>query len=639
MLWKLLPSNKITEVTILPLRCKPFIVQLQYLLFILVLLTSCKKTFENATEGNYQYNFASKKFKELSHTNVQITDIPKGSATARIKYFPQDYFVPLSASTANGIDYICIPAKEGLLTVDGNDSIRFLHPYNSFLSRMESIFNVLQAGKDTWFQGLDAVYRTSGGDTIKYFFGGSVNVKGIHLSKTGVWVVADELYLIRDKATIQIQVPDDILKWFSEGDGNMIGFSKTGKYVVNEDSMTFKAKVANEWFPDLVQNFRLMRKYFVYKGDLYIADPIRGKMYSLSDEGDHSTDFPFSQVAGISSTGELWSVGYQDDYLLQYADNDWAERLKKGQPIRSHFLVELPDYDETTGISYVRDNNDVVLMGSNMGVAVFRKDSLMRIKTRDCSSMKSFLEFESMSDDRFLKGIHNEMWYKYLLSKPTLTRNGIRLNLFHTANDTDGVHWIADNGKLIGDKNLYQPMGEYDIGRELKKDGFDLRESLENRSMLLGSRVFVNKNAVIHIFGRQSLITFNKRTNDWKLYNVSYSNSEQISYSMIYEDKDGNLWFEVERQGIYLFNGEKAQLMIPLPDPDFWQIDKERRLSFVKDGLLSLIDMNDMVANYYPVIITHKIDKRLYNLNIMSAVVWHDNKPAVVNSNGFFFWE
>jgi hypothetical protein len=611
--------------------------KLPYLLLIIVLLASCEKTLENVTSGYYEYDPQTKKFEKSKYKAVTVTEIPNDSTKAAIKYFPQDYFVPVSATTVKGTDYICIPAKDGILTIDSNDSVRFLHPYNSFLSRIEAPYDVLQYGEEAWFRGGNTAYRAVGGDTMKYDFG--YKVYGIFPSKTGVWIASDNLYLVREEAIIRYSIPEFMLRWFAAGDSTLVGFSKTGRYVVREDGFEFKVKKESAFFPSMITDPHLMSEYFFYSGNLYAVNAMKRKMYCLADDNDYAVDFPFSQFSGISSTGELWSVGYADEYFLQVAEKDWPERVKNGQSISSQRKVWLPGYVETAGISYLRPNNEVVIAGGGMGVAIFKNDSLKRLAVTDCSGMKSFLELEKLSDDKFIANVHNGMWYEYLLTKPTLTNNGIQLNLFHTADDSDGTHWIADNGDLLGYKGGYgfTPDIEYDIATELKKKGYALNESMENRSLMLGSRVVVNKHGLIHIFGRSSLITFNRKTHDWKIYEVG-SPSQQISYSKIYPDKDGYLWFEVEHVGIYLFNGEKVELMIPQPDPDFWQIDADRKLTLVKDGLMSLIDMNDMVPDYYPIIITYKIDEWLYNLNIMSAVVWRDKKPAVINSNGFFFF-
>jgi hypothetical protein len=119
--------------------------------------------------------------------------------------------------------------------------------------------------------------------------------------------------------------------------------------------------------------------------------------------------------------------------------------------------------------------------------------------------MTSFLELESLPQAMYLKKVSPTFWSSYLLNKPIVADNGIQFNHYTTNLDSNGQSWMIDNGRLTSTSSPYQT---FIISEELAKRGLLLEESLENFLLLISYRVFVNKQDIIHIFGKHTLLVF-----------------------------------------------------------------------------------------------------------------------------------
>lgn len=132
--------------------------------------------------------------------------------------------------------------------------------------------------------------------------------------------------------------------------------------------------------------------------------------------------------------------------------------------------------------------------------------------------------------------------------------------LFKTAKDSNGHLWACDNGKLTMEAGMGVILKEYDIKKELQKQGKDVSESFSNKLVIFGSRIFVTRK-------------------------------------------------------------------------------NKRKLTIAKDGYLKLIDLVDMVPNYYPELESHRLDPVILKFKQISGVVWTEGKPVLMNSTGFYFWK
>jgi len=57
----------------------------------------------------------------------------------------------------------------------------------------------------------------------------------------------------------------------------------------------------------------------------------------------------------------------------------------------------------------------------------------------------------------------------------------------------------------------------------------------------------------------------------------------------------------------------------------------------IKDELILLMDLNDAITNHFPVLATFPIQGTLYALGSASGVVWREEKPVVITSDGSKF--
>ena len=608
----------------------------------LILLISCTKRIDTVRSGSYEYSFTQQTLTPANSWSLLITPLKKDSVShPPIKYYPSDYYKILSVGQIRDKHYACIPVKDGLLEISGRDSIRFLNRYNSSLASLGPIHQMVEQDKSIWINTSYQLYRLYQNDTIVYQLGpqGTYPIRSISPASSGIWAqVSGDLFLIREKAAIKIELPENILRWVALSNSQMQGYSATGVYTVSEQAVSFKKKAISSWFPKTLQETKgnWTISSFSYQNELYLIDPIIKKIYLFTEQADYQADFNAAQYTGISPDNALWTIGYNHKaYWLQVSAPGWQNCIKNNT-LQAQPKAVLPGYNEFTGSSFLRNNGEPVVVSAQDGTFFYRQGKLHTAKEANLTTMNSFLELESLPQEVYLKKVPHTLWSPYLLNKPIVADNGIQFNLYSTQVDSKGVSWQVDNGKLTSGSPPYQT---YTIAEELAKRGLILAEPLESFSLLISYRVYINKQDIIHIFGKHTLILFNPGKNDWKVYPIPVSSSAEIHYGRIFEDTQGWLWFEVSEKGIYCFDGKTLQLMVPLSKVDFWQIDSGRQLTMIKDKLIVLMDLSDAIAEFSPVLATFPIQERIYGLGSVSGVVWRGKKPVIINHDGFYFYQ
>lgn len=183
---------------------------------------------------------------------MDIHDITRKPDSLRydLKFFPKDYSIAVPVGRSKDKYYIAMPLIDGMLEIGENDSVRFLDPYNSFLGNVDQITNIVQVGDDTWLGGGEALYRCNDGDTVKYEIQAVYPHSDIFPGKNNIWLAySDRLYLVRDEAVVLMKTPERVIKWISGAEGSMIGYTKAGRYIINEHGIRYKNKPVSKVFP------------------------------------------------------------------------------------------------------------------------------------------------------------------------------------------------------------------------------------------------------------------------------------------------------------------------------------------------------------------------------------------------------
>ena len=607
-----------------------------------------------------QVNLSSemKGFNDYSHTKgltepSAIWSIQKRPyvpiRTKQPRFFPVNHWsVGGYAYQLNGQTLFTFRGKAGCVTISSTDSLRYAY-HNDPLTRPQK---VVETSNTQWMLADGKLLHISPTDTAEYAIlkhGEAATIEDIFSANKGVWVKTPyDVYLIGESGGVRLVADGSMRtsKLFQASSNEVVAFLKneTVRYSCRGMELTDKqtSKVYHSYINGMSRcsPCPLYSGHYAYSSYIITANKDSSMVYFLSDGGDYQVKLDFSKVVGVDEAGNIWYTCYKNKcYYLSYIEKGWEEKLRRNEQL---VLVDASNFTATWGEEYDLDYSNIITCNDGSlyivtyfgGIIKYKNGEYKMLPGVDGSKFTSIFKLLELSPSDYLYNLPVKLWSDQVWSRMAIGKNGIGYNFYNTNKDSQGNSWRTEKGVLYNDTQGISLA----IKAALDSSKIKMVEEYTMQSFWLLNRLFINKNDVIYIFGKKSVVTYNIKSKRWALHPTDKNG--EISYQRIYQDSDGNVWFEVENVGIsHLDRTGLKKLNLPARNPDYWQVDNASRLILIQGGTLYCYQLGSLNGGTPKLLRKFPLDPSIYSLNRIKTILTKDNHILIVNSEGYYIFD
>ncbi|TCN65645.1 hypothetical protein CLV25_11034 [Acetobacteroides hydrogenigenes] len=513
---------------------------------------------------------------------------------------------------------------------------------------------VVEKANEKWMLEDSKIYLLRQKDTLVYYIkknGSNASIREIYDAENGIWAIAnDDIYLIDQKGGVRYAVKESLRtnKFCCNSNKELVAITKTGLLKYSSKGVELVDKQNSAQYQSFVKGIdkcylpHFYSGYYRYRDYIVAANKDSSAVYFLSDKSDYMLKLNFSKMIGVDTKGNIWYTSYRSDeksYYLNYIENGWEEKLRNNQqPVlvaASNFTASLGnDCDLDYSNTILANNNSIYIITYYGGIVKYENGTYKTLPGVDGSSFKTIYKLLELNKNDYLYNLPIKLWSDKVWSKSVTGKTGIGYNFYNTNKDSQGNRWKVENGELINETQ--------DTKRNIKAalDSVKQKEVEEYKmnSFWLLNRIYVNKKDVIHMFGKHSVVTYDIVSKRWRLYPTSKNGD--IDYQKIYQDHIGNIWFQIQEDGIYYFDRSKVnRLNLPFKDIAYWQIDDDNNLMLIANDVLYWYKIAGMQNGKMSLVRKISLDYSIYSLNRIKTIITNNKHVIVVNSEGFYLFD
>lgn len=618
------------------------------------ILVSASATSQNriSPEGVrfYDYNQAKSSNELTKSWELEVRRyVPNKNKPYR--FFPLNYWsLGGDASYTDGHIHFTFNSRIGSVKILSSDSLCYMFDNNPF----NHPACVVEKENEKWVLEDSKLYLVSNKDTLIYHIkknGSYESIRKIYDAENGIWGVAsNDIFLINRRGGVRYAVEERMRtnKLCCNLKKELVAFTKAGllKYKNNEVELIDKLNSAQ--YQSFISSIdkcympHLYSDYYRYQDYTVTANKDSNAVYLFSERNDYKIKIQLSKMIGVDSKGNIWYTSYNSDkrsYYLNYIENGWEEKLQNNeQPTLttvSNVTASLgDDFDLDYSNTILANDNSIYIIAYYGGIVKYDNGTYKTLPGVDGASFESIYSLLDLKKNDYLYNLPIKLWSDKVWSKSVIGKTGISYNFYNTNTDSKGNQWKVENGELVNDTQH----NKKNIEAALNKAKIKAVEEYRMNSRWLLNRIFINKNDVIHMFGKQSIVTYDIMSERWRLYPTS--KNENIDYQNIYQDRAGNVWFQISRDGIYHFDKQKVgKLNLPFKELDYWQVDDDNNLILIATNSLYWYKIVDLQNGKMNLVKKISLDYSIYSLNRIKTIIPKDKHVIIVNTEGFYLFD
>lgn len=567
------------------------------------------------------------------------------------RFFPLSYW-SLGGAT-NYIDgqiLFTFNSRIGSVKILRSDSLRYMFDSNPF-NRPKS---VVEKANEKWMLEDSKIYLASQKDTLIYYIkknGSYANIREIYNVENGIWVSTnDDIYLIDRRGGVRYAVKESLRtnKFCCNSNKELVAITKAGLLKYSSKGVKLVDKQNSAQYQSFINGIdkchlpHFYSGYYQYRDYIVTANKDSSTVYFLSENNDYMLKLKFAKMIGVDTKGNIWYTTYRSDernYYINYIENGWEEKLRNNQqPVlvaASNFTASLGnDCDLDYSNTILANDNSIYIITYYGGIIKYENGKYKTLPGSDGSSFDTIYKLLELNKNDYLYNLPIKLWSDKVWSKSVIGKTGIAYNFYNTNKDSQGNSWKVENGELINDTQGTKK----NIKAALDSAKLKAVEEFKINSFWLLNRIYINKNDVIHMFGKHSVATFDIISKRWRLYPTSKNGD--IDYQKIYQDHMGNIWFQILKDGIYHFNKLKvSKLNLAFKEFDYWQIDDSNNLMIIANNFLYWYKIADLQNGKISLIKKISLDYSIYSLNRIKTIIPKDKHVIIVNSEGFYLFD
>lgn len=561
------------------------------------------------------------------------------------RFFPLDYLsVGGYANHYDGVLHFTFNRDLGSVKILKSDSLRYYFDNN--------IFNrpnrVVEKGNGRWVLVNSNLYLLSKKDTLEYSIIKQHNreqVVDMYDAENGIWAItSSDIYLIDRKGGVRYVVDKGLGggSYCCNSNRELVAITKGGLLRYSSKGVEFTDKRGSSVYQSCANSIKRNTRHFVYNSFTITSNEDSSAIYLVSDSYDYKVKFNFSKIIGVDTVGNIWYTSYSTEnrsYYLNYIEKGWDDKLlKHEQPIfvsASNFTSELgADCDLDYSNMVLSDDNSIYIITYYNGIVKYSNGKYKTLSGIDASTFTSIFQLFDLKRNDYLFNLPINLWTSKVWSKSLTGKTGIGYNFYSTNTDSNGNVWRVEKGDLTNDTQGVS----HNIKSALDSAKLKSVEEYTMKSYWLLNRIFINVNDVIHIFGKHSIITYGIKSKKWRLYPTDKNG--EISYQRIYQDKLGNIWFQVDGVGIfYLDKYGIGRINLPFKEYEYWHIDDDSNLMFIQDGLFYWYKVDDLKSGRMKLVKKISLKSSIYLFNRIKTIIPKDRHIIIVNTEGYYIFD
>lgn len=567
------------------------------------------------------------------------------------RFFPLNYWsLEGAANYIDGQALFTFSSSIGSVKILSTDSLRYIFDSNPFNHPK----CVIEKATEKWMLEDSRIYLLSQKDTLIYYIkknGSYANIREIYDAENGIWAIAnDDIFLIDRKGGTRYAVEERLRtnKFCCNTNKELVAVAKAGLLTYSSKGVELINKQNSSQYKSFVNGIdkcylpHFYSGYYRYRDYIVTANHDSSAVYFLSNKNDYMLKLKFSKMIGVDTKGNIWYTSYSSDersYYLNYIENGWEEKLQNNQqPVlvaASNFTASLgSDCDLDYSNTILANDNSIYIITYYGGIVKYENGTYKTLPGVDGASFGTINALLALNKNDYLYNLPIKLWSDKVWNKSIIGKTGIAYNFYNTNKDSRGNSWKVENGELINDTQGTKKS----IKAALDSAKLKAVEAYKMNSLWLLNRIYINKNDVIHMFGKHSVVTYDIISKRWRLYPTSKNGD--IDYQKIYQDRMGNIWFQILEDGIYYSDRSKVnKLNLPFKEFNYWQIDDDNNLMLIANDVLYWYKMAGLPNGKMSLVKKISLDYSIYSLNRIKTIIPKDNHVIVVNSEGFYLFD